>query len=131
MTPTCVVPSSTRRYGPPRRCLARGSTSPKRLPTPLPTDCEWTASAIGEALTLEPDAPPDVAGVEQRQRGEHAHVKQEDVLGVLPYRIVGRNLLDLHQVREVDRRSARGVTPTCGGQPGQLIETRAAGHRDH
>src|ERR1700759_2400398 len=65
------------------------STSPKRLPTPLPMDCEWTASATGDALTLEPDAPPHVAGVEQRQGGEHAHVKQVDVLGVLPYRIVG------------------------------------------
>src|ERR1700722_2110721 len=131
MTPICVARSSTGRYGPPHRCRGRVSTSPKRLPTPRPTDYEWTASAIGDALALEPDAPPHVAGVEQRQRGEHAHVEQEDVLGVLPYRVVGRNLLDLDQVREVDRRRPRGITPTCGGQPRQLIETRPAGHRDH
>src|SRR3984885_7963161 len=94
-------------------------------------DCEWTANATGDALTLEPDAPPHVAGVEERQRGEHAHVEQEDVLGVLPYRVVGRNLLDLDQVREVDRRRARSVTPTPGCQPRQLVKPGPARHRDH
>ena len=39
--------------------------------------------------------------------------------------------LTLTRSREVDRRRPRGVTPPRGRHPGQLVEPRPAGHRDH
>src|SRR6204780_3868659 len=89
------------------------------------------APTARRASALEPDIPPDVSGVEERQRREHGHVEEEDVLRVLPYRVVRRDLLYLHQVWEVDRRRPRGVTPPSGRQPRQLVETGPTCYRDH
>ena len=56
----------------------------------------------GAGLAFQPDMPADEAGVADGQRREHEHVEHENVLRVLPDRVVGRDLLDLHQRREVD-----------------------------
>src|SRR6201999_1729148 len=89
------------------------------------------SSAPGPGSAFEPDVPSDDGGIPDRQQREHGHVEYEDVLGVLPDRVVGRYLLDLHQRREVDGGRARRVAPAGGRQPRELFETEALVDRDH